>query len=131
MGQLSMNDLAAEVHARIEDVEGMPSLKRHGVYEILQATFDVAAKAIAAGEDISIPHFGKFKLRIQNARTGRNPATGKALKIPEKSVVKFQPSTHLRESAAEAHSVVKKNAKAKAAHKAKGKSKAKGKKKKK
>ena len=115
MGQLSMNELATEVHARIDDVEGMPKLKRHGVYEILQAMFDVAAKAIAAGEDVSIPHFGKFKLRLQNARTGRNPSSGEKLDIPEKSVVKFQPSTHLRESAAEALSIVKKDAKAKAA----------------
>lgn len=37
-----------------------------------------------------VPGMGRFKLVTRAARTGRNPATGEAMEIPEKMVIKFK-----------------------------------------
>ena len=34
--------------------------------------------------------FGTFSTVVREARTGRNPATGKAIKIPKKRVARFK-----------------------------------------
>jgi len=38
----------------------------------------------------TVPGLGKLKLANRKARIGRNPQTGKAIKIPAKRVVKFR-----------------------------------------
>lgn len=38
---------------------------------------------------------GKLKVATRKARTGRNPATGAAMEIPAKKVVKFSPSSKI------------------------------------
>ena len=37
--------------------------------------------AVAAGEKVSIIGFGTFEKKHRDARTGRNPATGKAMQF--------------------------------------------------
>tara|TARA_Y100000590_G_scaffold453989_1_gene600008 strand:+ start:215 stop:502 length:288 start_codon:yes stop_codon:yes gene_type:complete len=44
---------------------------------------------------VEIRNFGRFSLRIQNARLGRNPATGDKVEIPMKKKVHFKASTIL------------------------------------
>ncbi|MBN2613860.1 MAG: HU family DNA-binding protein, partial [Bacteroidales bacterium] len=39
--------------------------------------------------------FGSFSVVQRSARTGRNPQTGKEIKIPAKKVVKFKPGAEL------------------------------------
>ena len=48
----------------------------------------MAYKGAAAG--FKIPGLGKLVLLNRKARMGRNPATGEAIKIPAKRVVKFR-----------------------------------------
>ena len=43
-----------------------------------------------AKNSFTIPGLGKLVLVKRNARMGRNPATGEAIKIPAKRVVKFR-----------------------------------------
>ena len=40
-------------------------------------------------------NFGRFSLRVQNARSGRNPATGDKVTIPMKKKVRFKASSVL------------------------------------
>lgn len=47
---------------------------------------------LLTGEEVTIPGVGKLKVVVKPARAGRNPATGEAIQIPEKRVVKFIPS---------------------------------------
>lgn len=42
--------------------------------------------------------FGTFSKVHREARTGRNPQTGKAIKIAARNVVKFSPGKKLKES---------------------------------
>lgn len=56
----------------------------------LDATIDAVSKALKKGDRISLVGFGSFSVGKRNARIGRNPQTGKEIKIPAKKVVKFK-----------------------------------------
>lgn len=51
--------------------------------------FAAIADAAAAGEEISINGFGKFKVKDVPAREGRNPATGAAMSIAASRKLSF------------------------------------------
>lgn len=44
---------------------------------------------LVKGERIVLPGLGSFFIKERKARTGRNPRTGAALKIPARKAVKF------------------------------------------
>lgn len=72
-------------------------------------TLDQAKKALAAlvqgvstalqrGERVTLSGFGSFEVRLRQERMGRNPKTGKVIKITAKRKVKFNPSHQLENS---------------------------------
>jgi len=91
----SLGDVSKEIFNRVDQGDG-PPLTKSGIYEIVKATFDIIGQAVAAGEDVSIPQFGKFINVTQKAKNARNPKTGKKIKVPEKQVPKFRVSSVFR-----------------------------------
>lgn len=55
-------------------------------------------ETLKSGEKVTLIGFGTFLVSDRKARTGRNPRTGAALKIPAKKMVRFKPGTKLSES---------------------------------
>jgi nucleoid DNA-binding protein len=51
---------------------------------------------IVKSQDLKLVGFGAFKRVTLKARQGRNPKTGEAISIPERTVVRFKPSKTLR-----------------------------------
>ena len=51
--------------------------------------------ALKKGDKISLVGFGSFSISKRAARTGRNPQTGKEIKIAAKNVVKFKAGADL------------------------------------
>jgi len=51
--------------------------------------------AVKKGDRVSLVGFGSFSVSQRSARTGRNPQTGKEIKIPAKKVVKFKAGADL------------------------------------
>lgn len=49
------------------------------------------------GERLRLPGVGSFTVSERAARTGRNPQTGAAIKIPARKVIKFSVSKGLKE----------------------------------
>jgi len=47
--------------------------------------------------EVPLAGLGKFKVSKRQARTGRNPATGEAIQIPAKTVVKFTVAKALKD----------------------------------
>jgi DNA-binding protein HU-beta len=47
-------------------------------------------KALKKGDKVTLVGFGTFAVGKRNARTGRNPKTGKPIKIAAKKVAKFK-----------------------------------------
>jgi DNA-binding protein HU-beta len=58
------------------------------VMELFEELAKVGYKEAKKG--FTLPGFGKLVLMKRKARTGRNPKTGEAMKIPAKTVVKFR-----------------------------------------
>ncbi|WKZ32060.1 MAG: HU family DNA-binding protein [Thermodesulfobacteriota bacterium] len=67
--------------------------KKNGVTKKLAADVIAALTQLAYKEvknAFTLPGIGKLVLVKRKARMGRNPQTGKAIKIPAKKVVKFR-----------------------------------------
>ena len=47
--------------------------------------------------EVPLSGLGKFRVSKRQARTGRNPATGEAIQIPAKTVVKFTVAKALKD----------------------------------
>ena len=60
-----------------------------GKKEYYPRTLEVIEKSVAKGKKVTLVGFGTFEPRKRAARTGRNPQTGKELKIPAKTVPAF------------------------------------------
>ena len=54
--------------------------------------------ALAKGDKVSLVGFGSFSVRKRKARTGRNPQTGKAIKIKAKNVPVFSAGKGLKDA---------------------------------
>ena len=52
--------------------------------------------AVAKGDSVTLVGFGTFKSAKRAARTGKNPSTGAALKIPASTVPKFVPGAKFK-----------------------------------
>ena len=57
--------------------------------EILTALVETVQKTVAKGEKVTLVGFGTFERRERAARNGRNPQTGKEIKIAAKKVPAF------------------------------------------
>lgn len=56
----------------------------------LDAYVDAVSKELKKNGKLGLVGFGTFSVVKRKAREGRNPQTGKAIKIPAKKVVKFK-----------------------------------------
>ncbi|MGQ9685397.1 MAG: HU family DNA-binding protein [Thiobacillaceae bacterium] len=66
---------------------------------IIDAAMETITEALAKGESVQFVGFGTFSVQERKARTGRNPQTGKEMKIPAKKVVRFKAGTALSAAA--------------------------------
>jgi len=64
----------------------------------VNAILDSVKEGLAAGDRVSLVGLGSFSVKERAAREGRNPRTGKPLKISAKKVPVFKPGKALRES---------------------------------
>jgi DNA-binding protein HU-beta len=64
------------------------SITKKQAVEIMDSIVELAYKN--AKNSFTLPGLGKLVLVNRKARMGRNPATGAAIKIPAKKVVKFR-----------------------------------------
>ncbi len=56
----------------------------------LDTVLNAVVKSLKKGDKVTLVGFGTFSVTKRSARTGRNPQTGAAIKIPAKKVVKFK-----------------------------------------
>lgn len=74
--------------ALISHLAEQNEMTRKQVIAFMEALVDTAYKQAKNG--FTLPGVGKLVLVNRKARMGRNPATGEAIKIPAKKVVKFR-----------------------------------------
>ena len=61
----------------------------------LDAFVAATTDALKGGDRVALIGFGSFSVSQRSARTGRNPQTGKEIKIAAKKVVKFKAGAEL------------------------------------
>jgi len=61
----------------------------------LDAFVGATTKSLKKGDRVALVGFGSFSVAKRAARTGRNPQTGKEIKIAAKKVVKFKAGSDL------------------------------------
>ena len=59
------------------------------VADVLSSAITTIEKTVAKGKKVTLVGFGTFEPRKRAARVGRNPQTGRELKIPAKTVPAF------------------------------------------
>ena len=64
----------------------------------VDAVMDAIKGSLAKGERVQFIGFGTFSVKKRKARTGRNPQTGKAVKIKAKKVPAFSAGKALKEA---------------------------------
>ena len=64
----------------------------------LKAFTDVVAEELKKGEKIQLVGFGTFEVSERAARTGRNPQTGKTMKIEACKAPKFKAGKALKDA---------------------------------
>ena len=81
----------------IESVQNRTNFSKKKSSEIVESVIALICDSLANGEDVMISKFGKLQIKARKARTGRNPATGEPMHLPERKAVTFKLSDSLRE----------------------------------
>lgn len=92
---MTKSELINAVHTRAAD-NGI-DLTKKATGEMLDILFDVVAGSINSDQRFSYPGFGTFTVKHRKAREGRNPRTGKPIKIPASYTVAFKPAPNLKD----------------------------------
>jgi DNA-binding protein HU-beta len=92
---MTKTDLINAVNDRAN--EGGIELTKKDTGELLDIVFDVVAGAVSHERRFSYPGFGTFSVKHRKEREGRNPRTGKPIKIPASYTVGFKPAPKLRD----------------------------------
>lgn len=81
----------------IEKVATESKITKAQAERVLDATMDIIKKTVKKGDDVKLVGFGTFAKAKRKARKGRNPQTGKEIKIPATWYPKFRPGSEFKE----------------------------------
>ncbi len=80
----------------IEKLATETKLSKTQCETVLNSTFDNIRKAVKKGDDVKLVGFGTFTKTKRKARIGRNPQTGKEIKIPSSWAPKFRAGSEFK-----------------------------------
>jgi len=87
---MNINDLAEALAAN-------NGLSKADARKFVDGVFAAIADAAASGDEISLPGFGKFKVKESAAREGRNPSTGETITIAASKKLAFTPAKAVKD----------------------------------
>lgn len=79
----------------IEAIASDAKMTKADAKRALDAFIGATTGALKTGDRVALVGFGSFSVTNRAARKGRNPQTGKEIKIAAKRVVKFKPGNDL------------------------------------
>jgi DNA-binding protein HU-beta len=79
----------------VESIASEAKMSKADATRALEAFVNATTKALKKGDRVALVGFGSFSISKRAARTGRNPQTGKAIKIAAKKVAKFKAGADL------------------------------------
>lgn len=88
---MTKDEFVAKVAKKVDQ----PKVK---VADVIKAALDTITEELKKGGKVSFVGFGTFMTAKRAEKMGRNPRTGKPIKIPAAKVPKFRPGKNLREA---------------------------------
>jgi DNA-binding protein HU-beta len=82
----------------IDAIASGADLTKADAKKALDAFIGATSGALKKGGRVALVGFGSFSVASRSARTGRNPQTGKEIKIAAKKVVKFKAGSELSDA---------------------------------
>jgi len=80
----------------IESMAADAGISKASAKKALDSMMGNVEGALKKGQRVSLVGFGSWSVAKRAAREGRNPQTGKTIKIAAKNVVKFKPGAELK-----------------------------------
>jgi len=74
-----------------------PHLYQRDIERIVSTFFSTISEALARGERVELRGFGAFSIKKRDARVGRNPKTGEAVRVDAKFTPHFKTGKDLRD----------------------------------
>ena len=87
-----------EIVNQLAEKSGMKKAEVKNMFDTLA---EMAASEVKKNGEFTLPGFGKLVKATRKAREGRNPATGKPIKIPAKTTVKFRLGKAMKDAVGE------------------------------
>lgn len=81
----------------IKKVAAENGLTQKAAAAVVNCVFDSIMDSLAAREPVSVFGFGNFTCKHRDARTGRNPSTGKTIKIAASNTPVFKAAKVFKE----------------------------------
>ena len=81
----------------VQEIAKKSKVSKKDANEVLSALIETVQKTVSKGKKVTLVGFGTFEPRKRSARNGRNPQTGKAIKIPAKTVPAFSAGKKFKE----------------------------------
>jgi DNA-binding protein HU-beta len=82
----------------IDHIAQQADISKAAASRALEAAIDAITDTLKKGDSVSLVGFGTFVATEREARTGRNPRTGVAIKIAKAKVPKFRPGKALKDA---------------------------------
>lgn len=82
----------------IANVGKEAKISKAAAEKAINAFSSAVTKALKKGDKLTLTGFGTFSVAKRRARTGRNPQTGKEIKIPATRVAKFKAGNLLKKA---------------------------------
>ncbi|RNC67939.1 MAG: HU family DNA-binding protein [Desulfuromonadales bacterium] len=84
----------------VDAVAKSAELTKAAADKVVNGVIEAVTAALAKGDKVTLVGFGSFEVSTRQARTGRNPQTGKEIKIAASKVPKFRPGKALKDAVA-------------------------------
>ncbi len=82
----------------IEHVATAAGVEKSAAKKAVEAVIAGIIEAAKKGEEVTLPGFGKFKVRDSAARQGRNPGTGATIEIAASRKLGFTPARQVKDA---------------------------------
>ena len=82
----------------VQEISKKTKVTQKDAAEVLGALIDTIETSVSKGQKVTLVGFGTFESRKRAARIGRNPQTGKELKIPATTVPAFSAGKKFKEA---------------------------------
>ena len=82
----------------VQEIAKKASVTQKEAAEVLAALIETVQKTVSKGKKVTLVGFGTFEARKRAARIGRNPQTGKEIKIAASKVPAFKAGKALKEA---------------------------------